>query len=804
MRNLSLLCVLLGNSLFAIPNGGKVVQGNVDVSNANAQMAIVQQSSSAIIDWDNFSIDSLEAVEFQQPSSTASILNRVVGKDPSVIQGLLKGNGTVYLINENGVLVSPEGVIKTGQFIASTFNVLDSDYLSGEALCFSGDSRAAIVNQGTIEAFEGNIFLVAKNVANAGSLSASEGSVGLAAATDVLLQEKGEQKIFVRVSKAGFLDNRGSIAAANVELRSAKENLYSLAINQEGMIQATGIDQSNGKVVLCSAGGGVVVSGKIEVPSGEVHILGAGITVKNTAVIDASGANGGGTILIGGDLRGANPEIENAKYLHVEKGASLLADAKEAGNGGKVILWGDRKNHFYGSISAQGGNTSGDGGFVEVSSPGSFQFKGDVSTTAAAGKTGTLLLDPSDIVIDNFGGVGMSNPSFPTAAPGTYDPMSSSGSLDVADVIAALGSNNVSVFTSSGAGGSGSVTINRDITWSDNTTLQIIADKMIYLNTVAVTNTFTGSISSWTAVDLRSNVGMTPITGDFDGISLASSSITSAEGNISLVAVGGNAMFDNGIVLENSTISSTGTGTYAATITLQGTTGVGTNSYLNGLLLDQSDNEILSVDGAISLTGISQSTGGYCPGAYLNNSALIQTSGIAPITINGTGNSGGTGAFEASGVIIYGAFVTSASGAITISGTTNSAGIYSPGVIIEEGAIITSTATGISAGPITITGTGGLGTYEGVGVSLDDCIITSIDSPISITGVARGTLDYNPGINIDSGASLQTTGISAATITLNGTPGAGSHSPGTSFEQGSFLDTASATVTVIGGLQFID
>jgi hypothetical protein len=67
---------------------------------------------------------------------------------------------------------------------------------------------------------------------------------------------------------------------------------------------------------------------------------------------------------------------------------------------------------------------SGNGGFVEVSGKESLSFKGTVDTSAANGNVGTLLLDPTDILIRNGIGDGDdadgSNTSFSGSPSGSF------------------------------------------------------------------------------------------------------------------------------------------------------------------------------------------------------------------------------------------------------------------------------------------------------------------------------------------------------------------------------------------------
>ncbi|MFM7640442.1 MAG: hypothetical protein ACKO45_02675, partial [Cyanobium sp.] len=79
--------------------------------------------------------------------------------------------------------------------------------------------------------------------------------------------------------------------------------------------------------------------------------------------------------------------------------SSIHADAIDAGDGGKVVIWADGQTLFQGQVTARGGQTSGDGGFVEISGKANLRYDGKVNTTAPKGATGTLLLDPKKIRI---------------------------------------------------------------------------------------------------------------------------------------------------------------------------------------------------------------------------------------------------------------------------------------------------------------------------------------------------------------------------------------------------------------------
>ena len=180
------------------------------------------------------------------------------------------------------------------------------------------------------------------------------------------------------------------------------------------MIHVSGSIHSAGGSVELNAGsqGTLLVSGRIDVSNpaagqlgGSVQLLGARVGLLNGAAIDASGDAGGGSVLVGGDLHGANPSVLNAQQTYVDAGAQITARAIRSGQGGKVVIWADDFTQFNGTIRAQGGSKAGDGGTVEVSGRvASLLFNRQRrSFRHAHGHDGSLLLDPQTVQIVTAG-----------------------------------------------------------------------------------------------------------------------------------------------------------------------------------------------------------------------------------------------------------------------------------------------------------------------------------------------------------------------------------------------------------------
>ena len=120
--------------LYAVlPEGESVTEGNVsfDRSEANT-LKINVASEKAIINYNNFSIGAGESVYFYQPSVSSAALNRVTGSSVSDISGYLSATGIIYLINPNGINISPTARIDVAGLVASTLDILNSDFLSGK------------------------------------------------------------------------------------------------------------------------------------------------------------------------------------------------------------------------------------------------------------------------------------------------------------------------------------------------------------------------------------------------------------------------------------------------------------------------------------------------------------------------------------------------------------------------------------------------------------------------------------------------------------------------------------------------
>ncbi|MEE8129777.1 MAG: hypothetical protein V3T48_05790, partial [Vicinamibacterales bacterium] len=149
---------------------------------------------------------------------------------------------------------------------------------------------------------------------------------------------------------------------------------------------------------------------------GTIAVLGERVALTG-ARLDASGDAGGGRVLVGGDFQGQG-ELRTASGTFVSGDSKLHADALSYGDGGEVVVWADGAARSHGTISARGGATSGDGGFVETSGKRYLEVSRAPDVSAPKGKGGRWLLDPANVTIqDTVGSLDPLTPDFTADAP---------------------------------------------------------------------------------------------------------------------------------------------------------------------------------------------------------------------------------------------------------------------------------------------------------------------------------------------------------------------------------------------------
>ncbi|MES2344453.1 MAG: filamentous hemagglutinin N-terminal domain-containing protein, partial [Chlamydiota bacterium] len=809
------ICGLIASThLFSNPTGPLITSGDVSVDFVDAHhLHVDSRSERSIITWDSFSIDAAESAYFHLPDSSSAVLNKVSSNLPSTLAGLLESNGHVYLLNPNGVLVTKEGVINTASFLASTLDVNNDFFLRGEDLLFAGTSQESVINQGKITSWQGDVVLLGLVVRNEGEINAVNGVAALGAGTEILLTPHADYRIAIQVPVADLghgdvgIAQEGIITALQTELKTSG-NAYALAIHNSGRINATSFEKTAGRVYLIADKGLVSHTGTItaigtDTVGGDVQILGERVALTEGAIVDVSGDFGGGSLLVGGDYRGANPAINNAMHTFVEDGVTLTADALQSGNGGQVIVWGVESARFFGFASAQGGPFTGSGGFIEVSSVNSLQYNGLANTLAKNGSSGTLLLDPTDVDIITAGaGLVLNGVScFADTYCGGCTGLAAAG-IDPVVILAQLLLTDVIIDASSGAGaGAGSITITTgfDTTGTAND-LTLIALTDVDINddvTIGGTGNFfiyAGSNNDGTQIGTGGIANLGTIGGV---ITLAAGTTleTTSSGNITLVTSFTSNL--DGIVIDG-TLNSSGSGgvfmqTYFGGNIHFSATGLLTSSGSSQFSFS-SINDIL-FDGAAPITF---SAGSGTLQLVAGDSAQCGTGviDIAGTVLFDTGTTGGLSFNSNAGVTlntvnydstaastIFSSFSVDLNGPVNVGTTTVNEFLVQSGVVItvNDAISVNTTAPVIGAGNYTLR----LLSSQVITVDADVNVVDEASlrltaQVISFNGAHTSTFNTNGAVDIFSASGSATTNIgdgvnaynfvhqSLGTVTFNG------------------------------------
>ncbi|HEY2085367.1 MAG TPA: filamentous hemagglutinin N-terminal domain-containing protein, partial [Mycobacterium sp.] len=529
----------------ALPTGGTVAAGAATITTpGQAVLDIGQTSQRAVIDWNTFNVGSAAQVNFNQPNSSSATLNRVLDSNASQIFGKITAIGQVFLSNPNGVYFGKSASVDVGSLTATTGSIDNAAFMAGQMTFARDGATGSIVNDGALHAaLGGYIALLAPSVRNSGVIIAHMGTVAISAGDSVTLNFDGGHLAGITTHPATvaalLADKSAVLAPGGIVILSAPalDRLQGSVVKAPAAAEATHLANNNGRIVLetgtvqqtatgsidvsGSSGGHVAINGARDVAlagsidasatgaggditvaaahsatlqnaaldaasvrgtGGAVSVTADAVALSGTTAINASGAGGGGSVRVGGGFHGQDSSLANARQVSIGSAASIDASATEAGAGGTVAVWSDGHTDFAGSIAAHGGSLVGDGGFVEVSGKGTLDFSGQVDAHAAHGAAGTLLLDPTNIIIATGGSTSLAaNPlTFATAVgtDSTLDPTAITNVTNTGTAVSLQASNDLTINSAiqtshAGAGGDltfragHSITVNASVV-SDN------------------------------------------------------------------------------------------------------------------------------------------------------------------------------------------------------------------------------------------------------------------------------------------------------------------------------------------------
>ncbi len=550
----------------ALPTNGRFTAGAGRIVEQPGGLRIEQGSRTGIVEWQGFSIGSGKSVHVE--NGAGATLNRVTGSLPSRIDGSLTATGSVYLVNRAGIVVGKEGRVDTGGgFYASTHDVSDAAFAAQRDLTFAGDSKAAVVNMGTIKSRGGDVALIARSVRNEGKISAPKGTAALLAGYEVLAKETADAEGRFAV-KVGGSDteavNAGTLAAANAEMRANGGTVYALAGNTGGVVKATGVAKRDGRVFLTAGDGGsvtvespVVAQRRIaeEVPKqgaarkeaghkesaakhpprrsrqperagGDIRVSGGSVTVSGR--LDASGTTGNGGTLV---ATGGTVVLSGTAALDVSgaSGGTLLVGGDFQGGRNAATRYLAEPVATARTLTVEAGaridadGTRGDGGRVVLWSDGDTAFDGAVSARGAgkggdaevSGKARLAFTGTADLRgTAGFGTLLLDpyNLTISNAADSGMSGFSAGGNdsiLNVDTLKSALNWANVAVTTGDGGTQAGDITVAAPLTWNASTMLTLSAYRDVNVNAALTVQGSEGMITLMAGRDIAVNAAVT-------------------------------------------------------------------------------------------------------------------------------------------------------------------------------------------------------------------------------------------------------------------------------------------------------
>jgi len=227
-------------------------------------VAIQQTSDRAILNWESFNVGRNTLLRFYQDPNWA-VLNRVNDPlaRPSQIQGQIKGDGAVMIVNRNGIIFSGSSQINTRSLVAAAANITDAQFRDKGLYVDSTGTQPSFTNAlGKIEVQAGAqlstsapasatqsggyVLLMGGEVSNAGQINTPGGQTTLAAGDNFYIRKgiatDGNTTSTTRGNEVSTQGNTGGGKVSNTGLITASTGDITLtghAVVQGGVAVST-------------------------------------------------------------------------------------------------------------------------------------------------------------------------------------------------------------------------------------------------------------------------------------------------------------------------------------------------------------------------------------------------------------------------------------------------------------------------------------------------------------------------------------------------------------------------------------
>ena len=570
-----------------LSNNGSQIHGRID---ANGQVILVNPHGiffgpGSVVNVGGIVASTLDisATDFMNGNY---IFNEVLGKDGEVVNsGIINAavGGNVALLGKKvkntGLIAAKLGSVTLAAGKAAVLSFDNAGLLSVKItkaiLQDEIGVDPAVLNSGEILAEGGRVLLTAS--VSQDVFSQAVNTEGLDVATSVVVHEDGTFTLgggadvvntgTIDVSKAAVADEE---AAGSNEMNTARIVLLGENVTSSGTIKADNVNGNGGDIELHANDTALLTDNSLTSArsesngkGGTVKVLGNKVGLFDQAVVDVSGAKGGGIALIGGGREGQNARVRNAEFIYLGKETQVKADALDEGDGGSIIAFATDTARVYGGLFARGGVAGGNGGFIETSGLRGFEINSVPDVSAPAGQGGEWLIDPYNIIITD------ADNNIDEIPTGTFTPSNTPATLNVNRIIAALANGDVTVSTNNDAGReTGNIDVitsldyndigtGRTLTLNADGSISFFADKSISDSDNLSGDDLSINLTAGTGITLNSNAVI-----DTQGGSFTSNS--SSFNNSGSINTSGRTNTDGGSITITATTGDITTGTLIA------------------------------------------------------------------------------------------------------------------------------------------------------------------------------------------------------------------------------------------------
>jgi filamentous hemagglutinin family protein len=359
------------------------------------QVTVTQTGERAVLNWETFNVGRNTTLRFEQQPSWA-VLNRVNDPQarPSQIQGQIQADGTVMVVNRNGIVFSGSSQVNTRNLLASAVGMSDAQFQRGIYSQALGTGHVPTL---------ANDLVVTPTASSHGAATADvvvEAGARIETRKPQTVTEGGGYVLLA----GREVHNRGTIVTpvGQATLAAGDSFVIRKGLGTDGNLQSsTRGNEVTPARLEGSAAGRVSNSGLVQALTGDITLTGhtveqAGVLVSSTSVntrgtlhLNAAGDAQARVTLAPGSASAVLLDDSNATALDVQRDTLLKASA----------------------ILSDGAYNRRDQSLVQIASGGDVAFEADSMTLATGGQVNVSaarrVLVAERAAIDVAGAVGV-------------------------------------------------------------------------------------------------------------------------------------------------------------------------------------------------------------------------------------------------------------------------------------------------------------------------------------------------------------------------------------------------------------